>query len=172
MDMNNQKIVANDLLKARSTADPSIVLECADGKVRVYSFPISDQDSKEKMTMALRALMGKLNVLKYTFVLEAWMSTNPDIKPSMSPTRQEYMVFLINDRVDETCTFWPIQRKEDGSGFVTETHDVNQNGQSGLMCDLFDTEPYEKLSFTKKRAIDKLVLRLLNMRAEAMPTFH
>ncbi|WP_146493209.1 hypothetical protein [Vibrio cyclitrophicus] len=82
------------------------------------------------------------------------------------------MVFLINDRVAETCTFWPIQRKEDGSGFVTETHDVNQNGQSGLMCDLFDTEPYEKLSFTKKRAIDKLVLRLLNMRAEAMPTFH
>ncbi|WP_146493208.1 hypothetical protein [Vibrio cyclitrophicus] len=87
MDMNNQKIVANDLLKARSTADPSIVLECADGKVRIYSFPISDQDSKEKMTMALRVLMGKLNVLKYTFVLEAWMSTNPDIKPSMSPTR-------------------------------------------------------------------------------------
>ncbi|MBO0138605.1 MULTISPECIES: hypothetical protein [Vibrio] len=131
------------------------------GKIIGLAFPFGDDAEKQYNILKLRRAIQKLDATSYLLVLEVWKSSNPNIAPRLSDNREEQIMFVINDGVKEETEFWPISRKEDGSGYFTEPAPNDVDMISGTMANLFDMSDFKTLSYTQKRKIDKAVDKML-----------
>jgi|SRR5580692_4581606 hypothetical protein len=87
---------------------PTFVLEQANGEVAIFATPWESERDKEITVFALRAIMRKQKVKRYSFLSEAWMATAkpgqekldrlPDgEQPSQRPDRVEVVVISASN---------------------------------------------------------------------------
>lgn len=131
------------------------------GKLFGLVFPFRDDEEKYYNLMKLKRALQKLGATAYLLVLEVWRSTTPNLAPRLSDTKEEMVMFVINDGQNEEAEFWPISRNEDGSGYFSEPEPNEVQRISGTMANLFDMSDYNALSFTQKRQIEKAVDKML-----------
>ncbi|WP_342609107.1 hypothetical protein [Vibrio tritonius] len=131
------------------------------GNMIGLAFPSGNDAEKQYNILKLKRAIQKLDATSYLLVLEVWTSSIPNIPPRLSDSKEEQVMFVLNDGEKEQTEFWPISRKEDGSGYFTEPAPNDVDMISGAMADLFDMSDFKTLSYTQKRKIDQAVNKML-----------
>lgn len=138
---------------------PTCVITAKSGEVRAFAIPFSNEDEKRNCILALRRLVQKLEAVTYTFMATVQIGASNGIKPSEQLDSREGVMFSVRTRNSVDVTLWMIEQSEDGS--KSPVNPTKTGDAGGELSDLFDVAPYNRLTYTKKRKIDKLVKSLL-----------
>lgn len=162
MDFSNQKHQKEYIeFRFRQGADimPTCVITAKGGEVRAFAVPFSNEAEKRNCIIALRKLIQKLEAVSYTFIATVQMGAANGIKPTEQLCSQEGVMFSVNTNNSIDVTLWMVEKSDDGSKRPVNPTKVGDAG--GDLSDLFDLAPYNRLPYTQKRKIDKLVKSLL-----------
>lgn len=160
-DLNIQKIIAEKDLKKGESIWPTCVVKFLDGRKEALAFPFHNDGEKEYNLLKLRRYIQRTQVTSYMLVMEVWVSTNTEMSPGDSESRQEEVLFVVHNGTTEKHFSWPISRNEDGTGFLTEPRNQDIENVIGGFANLFDTSIFDALSSSQKRRLDKVVSKML-----------
>ncbi|MBD0788108.1 hypothetical protein HUO09_17275 [Vibrio sp. Y2-5] len=162
MDFSNQdkqKEYIDFRFKQGVDVMPTCVMTTKSGEVRAFTVPFSNDDEKRNCILALRRLVQKLEVVTYTFIATVKMGASNGIRPSEQLDNREGVMFSVRTRNSVDLTVWMVEKSEDGSKRPVNPAKTGDAG--GELSDLFDSAPYNRLTYTQKRKIDKVVKTLL-----------
>lgn len=162
MDFSNQehqKEYIDFRFKQGVDVMPTCVITAKSGDVRAFAVPFSNEEEKRNCILALRRLVQKLEAVTYTFMATVNIGASNGIRPSEELDSQEGVMFSVRTRNSVDMTLWMVEKSEDGS--KSPVNPTKTGDAGGELSDLFDSAPYNRLTYTQKRKIDKLVKTLL-----------
>jgi hypothetical protein len=123
---------------------PTFVIQGKD-KTTFVGTPWSGDAEKEYAITAIRALLKKERAVSYSFISEAWLSTQqkgePYIQPRLSDKRREVVICnAFNRHGDGKMRCYEIKRDNQGvvADLVLDSDEFSQKGFSGRLFNLFE----------------------------------
>ena len=123
---------------------PTFVM-IADGETLFAPTPWRDEKDKARYLGALRAMMKKRGVTRYSMVSEAWTAKQPEgWKPGMPqgplpgdrPDRKEVVIAIAADKTNAKSRTWDIVRGESGAVVELRLDTASLRELGGRMAEL------------------------------------
>lgn len=140
---------------------PTIVITSDDGVKRVVSVPYSNEDEKQHCILVLRCLLQNLRAKEYMFVTRIQMGSATGYNQLQLGDIQEGVMFMTKTRLDMNTTLWTMVKGEDDEVLPTDPQEIETG--TGSFDDLLDASPFNHLSFTKKRKLEKSAASLMKL---------
>lgn len=163
--------IADGFLKRHGAIPPTCLIQTAHGLILV-ALPFDGEREKTESLMCLRYLIQRKQAVSYTMIMETWFVVRPDksasgAPPSQCSDRQEAVVCQHTTRSSMVdLKIFPIVRDSLGKPSLDFDSDDNpfDGVATGRFANLFDSAPLDKLTFTQRRKLGKMAVKLYDSR--------
>jgi hypothetical protein len=134
---------------------PTFVMERGDGEVAIFATPWRSERDKDITVFALRRVMRKDDVQRYSFISEAWMAVAApgtehktrlahDEMPAQRPDRVEVVIISASDKTEVRSAMLRIVRGESGTVVRLDRDRAMTKHVRGRFADLLFPDPEQK----------------------------
>lgn len=101
--------------------NPETGEQLSDSRILAVACPdFIDNESKNTLIDYLKKLCVSLEVSAVAVIMEAWLSTDLGVQPSLDPKRQEVIVISIESPYSQEIHIADITRQPDGTGIMSD----------------------------------------------------